>query len=84
MAKLLSCAVEQGTHRHRGPHIDKSHRRSVNEVSPAAKKRHEVMQRSAQAKVHVMDETDSGLDVDALRIVSAASMPTRKKTTVAS
>ena len=46
--------------------------RSVNEgFSGGEKKRHEVMQLSLlKPKFVVMDETDSGLDVDALRIVS--------------
>ena len=46
--------------------------RSVNEgFSGGEKKRHEVMQLSVmKPKFAVMDETDSGLDVDALRIVS--------------
>ena len=46
--------------------------RAVNEgFSGGEKKRHEVMQLSLmKPKFAVMDETDSGLDVDALRIVS--------------
>ena len=46
--------------------------RNVNEgFSGGEKKRHEVMQLSLmKPKFAVMDETDSGLDVDALRIVS--------------
>lgn len=54
-------------------HIDKSFiSRSVNEgFSGGEKKRHEVMQLDLlKPKFAVMDETDSGLDVDALRIVS--------------
>ena len=53
--------------------IDKSFaHRSVNEgFSGGEKKRHEVMQLDIlKPKFAVMDETDSGLDVDALRIVS--------------
>ncbi|AKE39204.1 FeS assembly ATPase SufC [Corynebacterium camporealensis] len=53
--------------------IDKSFAsRSVNEgFSGGEKKRHEVMQLDImKPKFAVMDETDSGLDVDALRIVS--------------
>ena len=53
--------------------IDKSFaHRSVNEgFSGGEKKRHEVMQLALmKPKFAVMDETDSGLDVDALRIVS--------------
>ena len=46
--------------------------RSVNEgFSGGEKKRHEVLQLSLlQPKFAILDETDSGLDVDALRIVS--------------
>ncbi len=46
--------------------------RSVNEgFSGGEKKRHEVLQLELLApKIAVLDETDSGLDVDALRIVS--------------
>ncbi|GAB3943862.1 Fe-S cluster assembly ATPase SufC [Corynebacterium tapiri] len=53
--------------------IDKSFsERSVNEgFSGGEKKRHEVMQLGLlKPKFAVLDETDSGLDVDALRIVS--------------
>lgn len=53
--------------------IDKSFAsRSVNEgFSGGEKKRHEVMQLDIlKPKFAVMDETDSGLDVDALRVVS--------------
>jgi Fe-S cluster assembly ATP-binding protein len=46
--------------------------RNVNEgFSGGEKKRHEILQmRLLKPKVAVLDETDSGLDVDALRIVS--------------
>ncbi len=46
--------------------------RSVNEgFSGGEKKRHEVLQLSLlQPKIAILDETDSGLDVDALRVVS--------------
>src|SRR5699024_7606325 len=46
--------------------------RSVNEgFSGGEKKRHEVLQLDLlKPKFAIMDETDSGLDVDALRIVS--------------
>jgi Fe-S cluster assembly ATP-binding protein len=46
--------------------------RSVNEgFSGGEKKRHEILQMQLlQPKMAVLDETDSGLDVDALRIVS--------------
>ena len=53
--------------------IDKSFAtRAVNEgFSGGEKKRHEVMQLDVlKPKFAIMDETDSGLDVDALRIVS--------------
>ncbi|MCZ9308616.1 Fe-S cluster assembly ATPase SufC [Corynebacterium uberis] len=53
--------------------IDKSFsERSVNEgFSGGEKKRHEVLQLDLlKPKFAVMDETDSGLDVDALRVVS--------------
>ena len=47
--------------------------RNVNEgFSGGEKKRHEILQlEMLQPKIAVLDETDSGLDVDALRIVSA-------------
>ena len=54
--------------------IDKSFsERSVNEgFSGGEKKRHEVLQLGLlKPKFAVLDETDSGLDVDALRVVSA-------------
>ncbi len=54
-------------------HIDKAFsERSVNEgFSGGEKKRHEVLQLDLlRPKFAVMDETDSGLDVDALRIVA--------------
>ena len=46
--------------------------RSVNEgFSGGEKKRHEIMQLELlKPKIAILDETDSGLDVDALRIVS--------------
>jgi Fe-S cluster assembly ATP-binding protein len=46
--------------------------RSVNEgFSGGEKKRHEILQLELlEPKVAVLDETDSGLDVDALRVVS--------------
>ena len=46
--------------------------RSVNEgFSGGEKKRHEILQLDLlKPKIAVLDETDSGLDVDALRIVS--------------
>lgn len=47
--------------------------RNVNEgFSGGEKKRHEILQMSLfKPKIAILDETDSGLDVDALRIVSA-------------
>lgn len=46
--------------------------RNVNEgFSGGEKKRHEILQMELlQPKIAILDETDSGLDVDALRIVS--------------
>ena len=46
--------------------------RSVNEgFSGGEKKRHEILQMELlKPKIAILDETDSGLDVDALRIVS--------------
>lgn len=46
--------------------------RSVNEgFSGGEKKRHEILQMSLlKPKIAILDETDSGLDIDALRIVS--------------
>ena len=46
--------------------------RSVNEgFSGGEKKRHEILQLSLlKPKIAILDETDSGLDVDALRVVS--------------
>src|ERR1041384_2577230 len=46
--------------------------RSVNEgFSGGEKKRHEILQLALLApKIAILDETDSGLDVDALRVVS--------------
>jgi Fe-S cluster assembly ATP-binding protein len=45
----------------------------VNEgFSGGEKKRHEILQLSLlKPKIAILDETDSGLDVDALRVVSA-------------
>ncbi|MDQ6938039.1 MAG: hypothetical protein M3140_10080, partial [Actinomycetota bacterium] len=46
--------------------------RSVNEgFSGGEKKRHEILQMALlKPKIAILDETDSGLDVDALRVVS--------------
>jgi Fe-S cluster assembly ATP-binding protein len=57
-----------------GLEIDKSFAdRSVNEgFSGGEKKRHEILQLELlKPKIAILDETDSGLDVDALRVVSA-------------
>src|ERR1700712_5103424 len=53
--------------------------RNVNEgFSGGEKKRHEILQmRLLQPKGAILDETDSGLDVDALRIVSEGGNRTR-------
>jgi Fe-S cluster assembly ATP-binding protein len=54
-------------------HIDPAFaQRNVNEgFSGGEKKRHEIMQLELlQPKIAVLDETDSGLDIDALRVVS--------------
>src|SRR5690625_5641431 len=47
--------------------------RSVNEgFSGGEKKRNEILQMSLlQPKLAILDETDSGLDIDALKIISA-------------
>ena len=59
--------------------------RSVNEgFSGGEKKRHEVLQLALlKPKFAILDETDSGLDVDALRVVSRASTPTGRQATSA-
>ena len=46
--------------------------RNVNEgFSGGEKKRHEILQMELlKPKIAILDETDSGLDVDALRVVS--------------
>ena len=45
--------------------------RSVNVDSPAVKKkRNEIFQMASRSKLAILDETDSGLDIDALRIVA--------------
>ena len=56
--------------------------RSVNEgFSGGEKKRHEVLQMSLlKPKFAILDETDSGLDVDALRIVSDGVNRVREQT----
>lgn len=56
--------------------------RSVNEgFSGGEKKRHEVLQMSLlKPKFAILDETDSGLDVDALRIVSEGVNQVREST----
>lgn len=56
--------------------------RSLNEgFSGGEKKRHEILQlRMLQPKIAVLDETDSGLDVDALRIVADGVNAAREQT----
>src|SRR5436189_4337029 len=58
--------------------------RSVNEgFSGGEKKRHEVLQLELlKPKIAVLDETDSGLDVDALRVVSDGINRVRENTDV--
>jgi Fe-S cluster assembly ATP-binding protein len=53
--------------------------RNVNEgFSGGEKKRHEILQmRLLKPKIAILDETDSGLDVDALRVVSEGVNRTR-------
>ena len=60
--------------------------RNVNEgFSGGEKKRHEILQMELlKPKFAVLDETDSGLDVDALRIVSGVSTGPRRAPTWAS
>ena len=62
--------------------IDKAFaERSVNEgFSGGEKKRHEILQLELlQPKIAILDETDSGLDVDALRVVSEGVNKVRAK-----
>ena len=56
--------------------------RSLNEgFSGGEKKRHEILQLALlKPKIAILDETDSGLDVDALRIVSAGVNTARAET----
>lgn len=58
--------------------------RSVNEgFSGGEKKRHEILQLELlQPKIAILDETDSGLDVDALRIVSEGVNRAKESTNV--
>lgn len=58
--------------------------RSVNEgFSGGEKKRHEILQLALlRPKIAVLDETDSGLDVDALRVVSEGVNQARANTDV--
>src|SRR6476619_4047060 len=58
--------------------------RNVNEgFSGGEKKRHEILQMELlQPKIAVLDETDSGLDVDALRIVSEGVNRAKENTEV--
>jgi Fe-S cluster assembly ATP-binding protein len=56
--------------------------RNVNEgFSGGEKKRHEILQLSLlKPKIAILDETDSGLDVDALRVVSEGFNAFREET----
>lgn len=68
-----------------GLHIDPVFaERSLNEgFSGGEKKRHEILQlRMLQPKIAVLDETDSGLDVDALRIVADGVNAARTETNI--
>jgi Fe-S cluster assembly ATP-binding protein len=58
--------------------------RNVNEgFSGGEKKRHEILQLSLLApKIAILDETDSGLDVDALRVVSEGVNTARERSGV--
>jgi len=58
--------------------------RSVNEgFSGGEKKRHEIMQLELlKPKIAILDETDSGLDIDALRIVSEGVNRVKEKSDV--
>lgn len=58
--------------------------RNVNEgFSGGEKKRHEILQLGLLApKIAILDETDSGLDVDALRVVSEGVNAARERTGV--
>lgn len=58
--------------------------RNVNEgFSGGEKKRHEILQLGLlQPKIAILDETDSGLDVDALRIVAEGVNTARERTGV--
>ncbi|WP_062213530.1 Fe-S cluster assembly ATPase SufC [Demequina oxidasica] len=58
--------------------------RNVNEgFSGGEKKRHEILQMELlEPKIAILDETDSGLDVDALRIVSEGVNRVKDKTNV--
>ncbi|MBC9957411.1 Fe-S cluster assembly ATPase SufC [Yimella sp. cx-51] len=58
--------------------------RNVNEgFSGGEKKRHEILQMELlQPKIAILDETDSGLDVDALRVVSEGVNRAKEKTDV--
>ena len=67
--------LDQGRQRRHGAASRWTHdlaQRSVNEgFSGGEKKRHEIVQLELlNPKVAVLDETDSGLDIDALKIVS--------------
>ena len=55
--------------------------RNVNEgFSGGEKKRHEILQLELlKPKIAILDETDSGLDVDALRVVVRGRQPGRAR-----
>jgi len=57
-------------------------RRNVNEgFSGGEKKRHEILQlQLLNPKIAILDETDSGLDIDALKVVSAGVNAYRQNT----
>jgi len=51
-------------------------------VSPAARKTHEIFQMAVlEPKLAILDETDSGLDIDALKVVSAGVTNCNARTT---
>jgi Fe-S cluster assembly ATPase SufC len=51
---------------------------STKAFSGGEKKRHEILQLELlKPKIAILDETDSGLDVDALRVVSDGGEPLR-------
>jgi Fe-S cluster assembly ATP-binding protein len=55
--------------------------RSLNEGFQVERKRNEIFQMAmCRAKLAILDETDSGLDIDALRIVSMGKQTKSDKT----